>query len=315
MEKKVTRILDHHLITSGGLQISFERTLRIPDDGNVYPLPPSLGSFPIYNVEDFFDKVPEEWREKGGYFIPMYQREAMWLNFSGSINAMVINAGNINAITGKDTSETLDGEVQNYIVAPSQPWLDGFNVGDGYIRQFVAMPLGQGYSVEEQLSKEKAAGGVSFIIYSAKPGLIPEEDEELNYSKFSECMVMESIMEDSMSLAAGGKMKQEIYPDEYGIDTWDLDNRVEINIHIANSEMFEKITGTLPPSSPITAEEYNEYGYPWFDLYNEGKGDIPASELFGTVKSIKEIDEEKDLRHEDPSIKIHDHQIVTLKKG
>ena len=37
---------------------------------------------------------------------------------------------------------------QNYVAIPKQKWLDGINCGDGYIRQFVAMPLGKGYTVE-----------------------------------------------------------------------------------------------------------------------------------------------------------------------
>ena len=40
------------------LDIEFQRTLRIPDDGNTYPLPPGLGSFPIYRVEDYATRVP-----------------------------------------------------------------------------------------------------------------------------------------------------------------------------------------------------------------------------------------------------------------
>ena len=51
--------------------VQFERTLRIPDDGNTYPLPPSLGAFPIYRVRDYADRVPEAWNEYGGVFIPM----------------------------------------------------------------------------------------------------------------------------------------------------------------------------------------------------------------------------------------------------
>jgi hypothetical protein len=260
IEQTEIRIQDNHLLMGGGLQISFERTLRVPDDGSGHPLPPSLGAFPVYKITDFVDTVPEEWREKGGYFIPMYQREAMWLNFSGSMNALIINTGNINALTGNGISEKLDREDQNYIVAPSQPWLDGFNVGDGYLRQFVAMPLVQGNTRREQ-STENESTGVNFVIYSAKPGLISEDDEEINYSKFSDCMVMDSNDE-------GARMKQEIYPDQYGIDTWDLDSRIEINIHFVNSEMFEIITGETPPSSPITEEEYHEHGYTWFDFYN-----------------------------------------------
>ncbi len=38
----------------------------------------------------------------------------------------------------------------NYLVLPQQPWLDGVAVRKGVIRQFVAMPLGAGCSVEEQ---------------------------------------------------------------------------------------------------------------------------------------------------------------------
>ncbi len=40
----------------------------------------------------------------------------------------------------------------NYLVVPEQPWLDGFSVGAWLIRQFVAMPLAAGDSVEEQLA-------------------------------------------------------------------------------------------------------------------------------------------------------------------
>ena len=39
-------------------------------------------------------------------------------------------------------------EDQNYCALPKQLWLDGINCGDGYVRQFVAMPLGKGYTVE-----------------------------------------------------------------------------------------------------------------------------------------------------------------------
>jgi hypothetical protein len=63
------------------LRISFQRTLRIPDDGGDYPLPPGLGSFPLRHVDDFHTHVPELWIEHGGVMLPMYQAEAMWLYF------------------------------------------------------------------------------------------------------------------------------------------------------------------------------------------------------------------------------------------
>ena len=41
-------------------RISFQRTLRIPDDGADYPLPPGMGSFPLHHVEDYQGKLPGE---------------------------------------------------------------------------------------------------------------------------------------------------------------------------------------------------------------------------------------------------------------
>ncbi len=35
---------------ANGFAVSFQRTLRIPDDGKTYPLPPDLGVFPVRRV-------------------------------------------------------------------------------------------------------------------------------------------------------------------------------------------------------------------------------------------------------------------------
>src|SRR4051812_15822982 len=64
------------------LHLHFQRTLRIPDDGHDYPLPPGLGRFPLRHVDDFADTVPASWRERGGVMFPMFQSEAMWISFT-----------------------------------------------------------------------------------------------------------------------------------------------------------------------------------------------------------------------------------------
>ncbi len=76
--------------------ISFQRTLRIPDDGRVYPLPPGLGTFRIHRVNDYRDNLPQEWQSDGSVFISMYQREALWIGFRGASwkpNAVKIETG------------------------------------------------------------------------------------------------------------------------------------------------------------------------------------------------------------------------------
>eukprot|EP01084_Bolivina_argentea_P199094 340736_1 len=91
--------------------------------------------------------------------MPMWQKEAMWIEFeSKSKYALKVGIDKVNAITGKEwkskyLSTTI--EKQNYVAIPKQPWLDGINCGNNYIRQFVAMPLNEGYSVGSQIKQMK----------------------------------------------------------------------------------------------------------------------------------------------------------------
>ena len=144
------------------LTIEFQRTLRIPDDNREHYLPPGLGRFPLSRVDDYPDNLPETWSQHGGVFLPMYQAEALWINFRTEYPmAVKIAAGKVNAVTGEVWSEGRSEAPQDYMVVPGQPWLDGFCVEKGLIRQFVAMPLGEGYTVEEQLTGEAEHGGAA----------------------------------------------------------------------------------------------------------------------------------------------------------
>ena len=58
------------------LTISLRRTIRVPDNGTSYDLPPDLGAFPIYNVLDHQAKLPPHLVKKGGAFIPIYSSYA-----------------------------------------------------------------------------------------------------------------------------------------------------------------------------------------------------------------------------------------------
>ena len=306
--------------TDTGVTVTFQRTLRIPDDGKKYPLPPGLGAFPLRRVLDYADRVPEAWRKTSGVFLPMYQREAMWMAFQARHwrpNAMKIAAGKINAVSGKPWSQALskpsrgaDGEaLQDYVTVPSQPWLDGFNTGAKTIRQFVAMPLGMGYTVEGQVTGKEEHGGVQLIVYEPKPGRFPDRPPPpppmragaapgAAYALGAPPVMMPSpapmaagaAKGASMGLAAGGTMEQAIYPDPHGLDTWDEANFGRVFVHIVNSVLWREITGEAVPPTPVDARAYSNAGYPWFALYDGEKGDLAPSDALKAVKSVKEMD-------------------------
>lgn len=161
--------------------ISFNRTLRVPEDGKHYPLPVGMGKLPIYRVEDYADKVPPKWLEEGGFFIPLYQREALFIEFAGvkwRPTIAKVAVGMINAVNGKFFEESIRHNEQDYVVIPLQSWLDGINKGNGVVGQFVAMPLGQGYTIEEQITDEAEYGGCQLMAYEPRAGHFPDFSPE-----------------------------------------------------------------------------------------------------------------------------------------
>ena len=257
------------------LEVNFQRTLRIPDDNREYPLPPGLGSFPLYHVDDHAERLPPEWERRGGIFLPMHQAEAMWLNFDAEYPmAVKVAAGKVNALTGDPWRDALTDEPQDYLVVPDQPWLDGFCVARGLIRQFVAMPLGEGYSAEEQLTGEARHGGLQISAYPMKASTWEElKGERLRLKADAALHQIAGAPLSDMGLAPGGLMRQEIYEDEYGFDEWERSVRSRCFVHILNSARFLEVTGARPPQEPPSAREYAEAGLPWFDYYG---GDLEA---------------------------------------
>ena len=47
-----------------------------------------------------------------------------------------------------------------------------------------------------------------------------------------------------MGLGAGGSIRQKIYRDPYGVETWEPQPQARICVHIVNSLQFERITGS-----------------------------------------------------------------------
>jgi hypothetical protein len=298
--------------------ISFQRTLRIPDDGRVYPLPPGLGAFQIQKVDDFKDSLPDEWQKDGAAFIMMYQREALWIGFRGAHwkpNAVKIEIGGFNAVSGQQSEKGLIKDPQDYVVVPDQPWIDGINSGHGTIRQFVAMPLGFGYTVEAALSGEEKLGGVRVTVYEPKPGKFPDvpPPEPAAGPQKLAMPAMGKPTEMEMGLGAGGAMKQKIYPDTHGIDVWNQDNFGSAMVYILNSAQYRRVTGAEPPPSPIEAATYTQHNLPWFELYDEEKQDVAPSDRLAGAKTITERDQERGIDADDGiGLDIEEAQIKKL---
>ena len=280
------------------LTLDFQRTLRIPDDGRDYPLPPGLGSFPLRHIDDFAPRVPAAWLQRGGVLLPMWQAEALWLNFKSRYLsdretsypfAIKVATGKISAITGETWQRGLSRNPQNYLVAPEQPWLDGYCVEKGIIRQFVAMPLGEGYSAEEQITGAAEFGGIQIEVFPMRPEVFEKRfpvqlRKKVEYVQRRVCCLAEESP--SMGLAPGGRMRQEIYDDPFSIHDWDTEHGSRCFIHLVNSSAWQTITGQRPPSMPPTAAQYTRAGMPWFDYYDAEAKAVNGSKILAGIKSV-----------------------------
>lgn len=105
----------------------------------------------------------------------------MWIKFTSSEKfAVKLHVGGVNAVSGEPCYETEQTQnrrykrlsenksIQDYVVTPDQLWLDGIASADGTVRQFVAVPLGSGYTVESQITGMDLVGGLQLEVVPVK---------------------------------------------------------------------------------------------------------------------------------------------------
>ncbi|KAJ3537607.1 hypothetical protein NM208_g4450 [Fusarium decemcellulare] len=179
---------------ASALQISFMRTLRVRGQESEYEPPEGLGTFPLFNTQPYRDQLPPQAAAQGGLFLPIYNKEAMYITFDCKESdkfAVRPFLGGVNGISGdnlinKDSSSL---SRQDYIVAPQQKRLDGIAVWPGVTKQFVAMEMNpnprqdtssstasgsntsksgkqpnQGGTIEYQMTGKDEIGGIQFQI-------------------------------------------------------------------------------------------------------------------------------------------------------
>ncbi len=285
----------HDSLVIGRVRVTLERTLRIPEDG-LHPLPPGLGAFPLRRVEDYPDTVPASWLEHGGVMLPIYQREAMWLQFdSDEPAALQVAIGKVCAVSGKTWSKKLTKRPQNYVALPDQPWLDGINAGDGFIRQFVAAPLGSGATVEGQVTGEEVHGGVQLRAVGLTAEALADWKKQqaarrADWPYFLNSTLCCAVPDASeMGLGAGGRMRQEIYTDERPLRDYDADRSARVFVHLCSATEWTAITGEVAPPTPVDREAYVRAGLPWFDYYDNERTDIAAPRTLAKVKTVDEV--------------------------
>ncbi|MGW2958444.1 hypothetical protein ACWDGI_08145 [Streptomyces sp. NPDC001220] len=308
MTDTAVRIDGNTLRLPGGVAVRFVRTLRLPETGT-HPLPPGLGEFPVRRVSDYPDTVPAGWRARGGVMLPVYLREAMWLSFAGTVEpaALQVGVGKVCAVSGEPWRDRLSRDPQNYLVLPRQPWLDGINSGKGTVRQFVAVPLGLGATVEGQVTGEEVWGGVQLQSFTLEEEPLAEwrRQERLRRERtpapgspggYGAALPMMAAApapgaaprsrSAGMGLGVGGSMRQEVYQDDRPPRDWAERPAGRVFVHLVTPPEWRRITGQAPPPSPVDRAAYTRAGLPWYDYYDQDAQELAPTDALETVKPV-----------------------------
>jgi len=302
---------------ANNLEVTFHRTVRVKDGRTPANLPPSLGRMALYSVAKYRKNCPDDWADDA-CFMALHDHEAMWMSFSvsGRPVALLVGAGGINALTGEKLGTVLAKD--NYLVAPPQPWLDGWKDQDGTVYQFVATPYqkGNGITVAEQLIGEESKTGalgiavfdvtdgatlkgyhsypgevygggaydsmVQSSCYAKSHGTKPQLTASLNGPvKRALGPTRSAVMDCEMGIGRGGKIFQKIYPDPHGLEVWQPKPTAVFAVYLVNAQVAEEITGekVANPSSQET------YAGNWFELKDQELGDVAGSGKFSGLKS------------------------------
>ncbi|MCY3757743.1 MAG: hypothetical protein OXG96_08475, partial [Acidobacteria bacterium] len=157
-------------------------------------------------------------------------------------------------------------------------------------------------------------GGLQIVVYPMKrkryKELMDRDSRRLLLPDAICCMSPEP-----MGLAPGGRMRQEIYDDPYGLDAWDQKHSRRCFVTIANSTQWMAITGERPPTLPPSAKHYTEAGLPWFEWYGSDAVAVDGAEKLDKLTSVAQLGKEKGEQPllENESVEVT--QVVGLSAG
>jgi hypothetical protein len=188
------------------------------------------------------------------------------------------------------------------------------------------MPLGSGYSVEEQITGKAEHGGLQIIIHPMKKeryeAIMRQREEARRRAQSVDRSSLRRMAAHSlaaptqaMGLAAGGRMKQQIYADPHGIDAWERSVSSRCFVTLVDAVQWREITGGAPPTKPPTAADYTNAGLPWFDYYAADLETLAGAPALTLVKSVAEMAAEKGEQPLGPDGEVSPATVIALGPG
>lgn len=245
------------------LTIRFQRTMRLPDDGQTYRLPSGLGQFPLRRVEDFPHTAPNAWKGRGDLIMPMYESDGVLFCFSSSYRfAARIGTGLGNIVT-VPISSCDEHDSRRYLLLPRRD-----QANRAIHLEIVPLKASIYYDDENafflppnipELFKKMILSPAIAASWENLPFIQQRYcDEEIGFQPETTYSPPPPFHETAR--------KHLLEIDSEAADR-DQTQTAYCIIHICDATSWEKMTGLKLMYPPLTMDDYQSVGLPWFENY------------------------------------------------
>lgn len=205
--------------------------------------------------------------------------------------------------SGYTIEEQITGNAEiggfQFDIFPRRPNVDGEFFHHGERVNSISTPSELGLAEGDQLilhrKRRSTEVGSKWSLVDYKRRVSPSATIKAAYYHIPETRYhrMPPSLESFLGLAVGGKIVQKIYRDKDSPRVYDEERGHRFFVHIITPELWEAITGVLPPITPITREMYTQNGVPWNKLFDDYMECVTAgpSALSG-VLSVTQLDKQ-----------------------
>ncbi len=265
--------------------VRFQRALRLPKGTPPYESVRSDAFHTPRPLNDFYDDLGFEWLLRSNqHLICLFVSESVTLEFISPNTyplAVKVSIGHIDALSGLPNNGSLNRVPQDYIVLPTQHWIDAWQDETGATHDFVAPPPGNPDEKGVPEPRDDDRDCISVTFFPMKGDVFRRYCDDLDQNagrqvygqpdfaeRFTETHMMRGRLNYDMQKGPAWDTGM-VFPDPFDVGDWDMEKAKSVSVSMVRPKVWAALTGDTLDGPLFKRSIYEDAGVPWFDEYAE----------------------------------------------